>query len=59
MNDFGSYNDQVVIMWGQVKAYTNMLPVYIFLITFVVILIAITVYVLIKHHIVKNYKKSL
>ena len=31
MNDFEEANKDVVIMWGQVKAYTNMLPYYIFL----------------------------
>ena len=31
MNDFGEYNADVIIMWGQVKAYTNMVPYYIFL----------------------------
>ena len=31
MNDFGSANDDVIIMWGQIRAYTNMMPYYIFL----------------------------
>lgn len=31
MNDFEEANELVVIMWGQVKAYTNMLPYYIIL----------------------------
>lgn len=34
MKDFGSINDDVVIMWGQLRAYTNMLPYYIILATF-------------------------
>jgi len=32
MNDYGVYNDDVVIMWGQIKAYTDMNFVYISLI---------------------------
>lgn len=32
MNDFEKANDDVVIMWGQVKAYTNMTPYYVVLI---------------------------
>lgn len=31
MNDFEDANADVVIMWGEVKSYTNMLPYYIFL----------------------------
>ncbi len=31
MNDFGSYNEDVIIMWGKVKASANMIPVYVFL----------------------------
>ena len=31
MNDFGKYNADVIIMWGQVKAYTDMTPYYIIL----------------------------
>lgn len=29
MNEFAEANDAVVVMWGQVKAYTQMLPYYI------------------------------
>ena len=29
MNEFADANDAVVVMWGQVKAYTQMLPYYI------------------------------
>lgn len=43
MNDFGDYNDEVVIMWGQVKAYANMVPVYVFLVCFVVFIITIAI----------------
>ena len=31
MNDFEEANEKVVIMWGQVKAYTNMIPYYVIL----------------------------
>ena len=31
MNDFGEDNEKVIIMWGQVKAATNMIPYYIIL----------------------------
>ena len=31
MNDYGERNEDVVIMWGQVKAYTDMTPYYIIL----------------------------
>lgn len=31
MNDFGEANNDVVIMWSQVRAYTNMTPYYVIL----------------------------
>lgn len=59
MNDFGIYNDSVVIMWGQVKAYTNMIPVYVFLAIFgTVSIAAITVYV-VRKNISYKYKKRM
>lgn len=59
MNDFGSYNEEVVIMWGQVKAYTNMLPVYIFLgVVASLAVIAIVVYVT-RKNISLKYKKRI
>ena len=59
MNDFGIYNDSVVIMWGQVKAYTNMIPVYVFLAVFgTVSIAAITVYV-VRKNISYKYKKRM
>ena len=58
MNDFGSYNESVVIMWGQVKAYTNMVPVYIFLITFVVLVSTFVIIYVIKININNKYKKN-
>lgn len=59
MNDFDSYNEAVVIMWGQVKAYTNMMPVYIFLAIFVVVVSAIITYILIRRRILLKYKKRI
>ena len=59
MNDFGVYNDDVVIMWSQVKASTNMTPVYIFLsVTLVLLAIGLTAYV-VRKKVVTNYKKKL
>ena len=58
MNDFGVYNENVVIMWGQVKAYTNMMPVYLFLATFTsIVIFSITIYV-IRIKINNKYKKN-
>ncbi len=48
MNDFESANDAVVIMWGQLRAYTNMTPYYAFLITILLFVIVITVYNFVK-----------
>ena len=46
MNDFGEEdNKKLIIMWGQVKASTNMVPYYIILL---VILLAVPTYMLIK-----------
>lgn len=44
MNDFEEANKDVIIMWGEIKAYTNMIPYYIFLtsvLAFAVIFISI------------------
>ena len=59
MNDFGVYNDQVVIMWSQVKAYTNMTPVYVFLSIVLVLSIGLVVFVVVRKKIINNYKKKL
>ena len=59
MNDFGVYNDQVVIMWSQVKAYTNMTPVYVFLSVVLVLSIGLVVFVVVRKKIINNYKKKL
>jgi hypothetical protein len=58
MNDFGKYNENVVIMWGQVKAYTNMMPVYIFLSTFLLIVISSVSIYIIRTKINNKYKKN-
>ena len=59
MNDFGVYNDQVVIMWSQVKAYTNMTPVYVFLSIVLVLSIGLVIFVVVRKKIINNYKKKL
>lgn len=46
MNDFGEDNNKVIIMWGQVKASTNMTPYYTILILAVAF---IPCYFIIKH----------
>ncbi len=56
MNDFGIYNEDVVIMWGQVKAYTNMIPVYIFLGITIVLVISLIVTFIVKRRINNKYK---
>ena len=48
MNDFEDANADVVIMWGQLRAYTNMVPYYVFLITVVSVAIIWFVYSTIK-----------
>ena len=59
MNDFGEYNDEVVIMWSQVKAYTNMLPVYIFLNVVVVLFLTVVIISSIHKSISLKYKKRM
>lgn len=59
MNDFGEYNDEVVIMWSQVKAYTNMLPVYIFLSVVVVLFLTVVIISSIHKSISLKYKKRM
>ena len=56
MNDFGVYNADVVIMWGQVKAYTNMTPVYIFLAVFILAATSIITISIVKKRINDSYK---
>ena len=44
MNDFESANEKVVIMWGQIRAYTSMTVYYVILATVVcaVLVFAVT-----------------
>ncbi len=58
MNDFGDYNDAVVIMWGQVKAYTNMTPIYVFLSVVALIAIGSFTYFTIKRNLSAHYKRN-
>lgn len=48
MNDFESANDDVIIMWGQIRAYTNMTPYYIFLIVVLLSAMVIGILMLVK-----------
>ncbi|MBE6143291.1 MAG: extracellular solute-binding protein [Erysipelotrichaceae bacterium] len=59
MNDFGEYNADVIIMWGQVKAYTDMTPVYVFLGVIVVIAIALIIISIIRKNLSAHYKRLL
>ena len=59
MNDFGKYNADVIIMWGQVKAYTDMTPVYVFLIVIVVIVISLFVIMFIRKRRSAHYRRIL
>jgi spermidine/putrescine transport system substrate-binding protein len=59
MNDFGTYNDAVIIMWGQVKAYTNMMPIYIFLIVFVVIVLGVIIFFGVRKKLSAKNKRNL
>ena len=52
MNDFGVYNDQVVIMWSQVKAYTNMTPVYVFLSIVLVLSAGLIIFYVVRKRII-------
>ncbi len=58
MNDFGDYNDAVIIMWGQVKAYTDMTPIYIFLSVVLLIGIGGISYSIIKRNLSAHYKRN-
>jgi len=59
MKDFGEFNKNVVIAWGQVKAATNMVPVYVFLITFVSVVFILVVVLTVKKKMSVRYKRSL
>ncbi len=59
MNDFDRYNENVVIMWGQVKAYTNMLPIYIFLSAILLLGITFIIISSVRKNISMKYKKRI
>lgn len=50
MNDFGSVNEYVVIMWGQLRAYTSMTPYYVILISFATGVLVVALLLTIKKH---------
>lgn len=54
MNDFGDDNSKVIIMWGQVKATTNMTPYYLILI---IVALFVPTYFIIKFIREKNNTK--
>ena len=58
MNDFEDANDAVVIMWGQIRAYTSMLPYYLILIATVIVGITVVVIAQIKKRTSYRYKRS-
>ena len=51
MNDFGEANKDVVIMWSQVRASTNMIPYYIIL--------GLTILAIPTYFIVKGIKRKI
>lgn len=58
MNDYGERNEDVVIMWGQVKAYTDMLPYYLILgIAGVVVISYIVVSIILKNKSTRNKRR--
>lgn len=58
MNDFEAANDDVVIMWGQIKAYTDMTPYYAILIIFACGILVVSVYTLIvKRRSIRNKRR--
>lgn len=59
MNDFEKANEDVVIMWGQVKAYTNMIPYYVILIIIFALVIAYVIYKIIKKNMSTRNKRRL
>ena len=58
MNDFEDANADVVIMWSQVKAYTNMLPYYIFVSSILAFaILSFTISVIKKQKSTKNKRR--
>ena len=58
MNDFGDANADVIIMWGEIKAYTNMTPYYVFLICFLSLVGGIALFFFIKDRTSLRYKRK-
>ena len=58
MNDFGDANADVIIMWGEIKAYTNMTPYYVFLISFIGVVGGIAIFFFIKDRTSLRYKRK-
>lgn len=50
MNDFEGANEDVVIMWGQLRAYTSMTVYYVILLSFVGAVLVLSVFFLIRNH---------
>ena len=59
MNDFEDANSAVVIMWGQIRAYTNMVPYYVFLGITLGAVLTFFIYRLIKKHVSLKNKRQL
>ena len=59
MNDFEEANNAVVIMWGQIRAYTNMVPYYIILGVSLGAILTLFIYGLIRKHISTRNKRLL
>jgi spermidine/putrescine transport system substrate-binding protein len=59
MNDFADRNDDVVIMWSRVKAYTNMVPYYVILSATVITAVSFFVVNGVKKHKSTRNKRKL
>ncbi len=57
MNDYGIYNENVIIMWGQVKAYINMTPFYIILIIVLTAILTLLAYYIIHKKKSARYRR--
>lgn len=55
MNDFGEDNSKVIIMWGQVKASTNMTPYYIIIVLVIAFVPCFFIVKFIKENNTKKY----
>lgn len=59
MNDFEDANNDVVIMWGQIRAYTNMVPYYVILGVSAGIILTFFIYQIVKRHVSSRNKRLL